>query len=96
MCTAVIKEGEAHYTSNGSSVYGCLLDATKAFDRANYGTLFSLLCDRNWPGVVIRYLLNSYSRHNVFIRWYNVLTNAIHMENVVKQDGVLFPIIFCV
>ena len=59
MCTAVIKEVVAHYTSNGS--FGCLLDATKAFDRVNYGKLFSLLCDRNLPGLVIRFLLDSYS-----------------------------------
>ena len=84
MCTAMIKEVVAHYTSNGSFVYGCLLDATKAFDRVNCGKLFSLLYDRNLPGVVIRFLLDSYSRQNVFTRWNNVLSNAIHMENDVK------------
>ena len=96
MCTAMIKEVVAHYTSNGSFVYGCLLDATKAFDCVNYGKLFSLLCDRNLPGVVIRFLLDSYSRQNVFTRWSNVLSNAIHMENGVKQGGVLSPFLFCV
>ena len=96
MCTAVIKEVVAHYTSNGSFVYGCLLDATKAFDRVNYGKLFSFLCDRNLPGVVIRFLLDSYSRQNVFTRWNNVLSNAINVENGVKQGGVLSPILFCV
>ena len=60
------------------------------------GKLFSLLCDRNLPGVVIRFLLDSYSRQNVFTRWNNVLSNAIHMENGVKQGGVLSPILFCV
>ena len=81
---------------NGSFVYGCLLDATKAFDRVNYGKLFSLLCDKNLPGVVIRFLLDSYSRRNVFTRWNNVLSNAIHMENGVKQGGFLSSILFCV
>ena len=81
----MIKEVVADYTSNGYFVYGCLLDATKAFDRVNYGKLFSLLCDRNLPGVVIRFLLDSYSRQNVFIRWNNVLSNAVHMENGVKR-----------
>ena len=96
MCTAVIKEVVAHYTSNGSFVYGFLIDAIKAFDRVNYGKLFSLLCERNLPGVVIRFLLDSYSRQNVFTRWNNVLSNAIHVENGVKKGGVLSPILFCV
>ena len=96
MCTAVVKEVVVHYTSNGSFVYGCLLDATKAFDRVNYRKLFSLLCDRNLTDVVIRYLFDSYSRQFVFTRWTDILSNAMHMRNCVKQGGVLYPIIFCV
>ena len=96
LCTAVIKVAVAYYTSDGSFVYGCLLDATKAFDRVNYRKLLGLLCDRNLSGVVIRYLLDSYSRQYVFIRWNNVLSNVIHMENGVKQGQVLPTILFCV
>ena len=50
---------------------------------------------RNLPCVVIRFSLDSYSGQNVFTRWNNVLSNAIHMENGVKQGGVLSPILFC-
>ena len=78
MCTAVIKYIVAHYTSNGYFVYGCLLEATKAFDRVNYGKLFSLLSDRDLPVIVIRLLHDTYSRQYVFTRWNNILSNAIH------------------
>ena len=75
MCTAMIIEVVARYISNGSFVYGCLLDATKAFDRVNNG--------------------KSYSRQYVFTRWNNILSNATHMENGVKQGGVLSSTLFC-
>jgi len=35
MCTMVLKKVIAYYSAHGGSVYCCMLDATKAFDR-NY------------------------------------------------------------
>ena len=62
MCTSVIKEVIAHYNSRGSNVYACLLDASKAFDRLNHGKLFNLLIERDLPAVVLRFLIDSYTR----------------------------------
>ena len=33
MCSLIYKEVIGHYLTNGSNVYSCLLDITKAFDR---------------------------------------------------------------
>ena len=41
MYTTVMKEVVSHYTWNESFLYGYLLDATKGFDRGNYGKLLS-------------------------------------------------------
>jgi len=38
------------YRDNGSNVYVCFLDASKAFDRVNYNILFNKLAKRNIPG----------------------------------------------
>ena len=35
MCTLIYKEIINQYINNGSDVYSCLLDASKAFDRVN-------------------------------------------------------------
>ena len=96
MCTAVLKEVVSHYNSNGSNVFACSLDATKAFDRVNYVKLFNLLLERNLPGVIIRLLFDSYSRQFVHTRWNSALSDPIPMENGVKQGGVLSPILFCI
>ena len=37
MCTFIYKEIINQYINNGSDVYSCLLDASKAFDRVHYG-----------------------------------------------------------
>jgi hypothetical protein len=63
MCTFILKETVAYYTSNCISVYCCFLDATKAFDRVCHAKLFKLLVDRGLPAVVIRFLVHLYNEH---------------------------------
>ena len=96
MCTSILKEVITHYNSNGSDVYACLLDASKAFDRVNHGKLFKLLLNRNLPGVVLRLLFDIYSRQYVYTQWNGELSQPISMLNGVKQGGVLSPILFCI
>ena len=43
MCTTVVKEVCNYYRARGTTVYSCMLDASKAFDRVHYGKLFNLL-----------------------------------------------------
>ena len=47
LCSLIYKEVVNHYLNGGSNVYSCLLDASKAFDRVHYGTLFRLLLKKN-------------------------------------------------
>ena len=35
-----------HYVNEGSNVYSCLLDASKAFDRVHWGRLFKIVIER--------------------------------------------------
>ena len=43
----------SHYINNNTSVYSCLLDASKAFDRVHLGKLFSILLHKDIPTTVI-------------------------------------------
>ena len=96
MCTSIIKEVISHYNSRNSSVYACLLDASKAFDRLNHGKLFTLLVERGLPAIVIRFLIDSYTRQVTFIKWNSEKSSAVPMLNGVKQGGVLSPVLFCI
>ena len=48
------------YVNNGSNVYSCLLDVSRALDRIHYGFFFTILLSKQLPAFLIRYLLDSY------------------------------------
>ena len=54
MCTLLLKETCAYYTSNKSKLRCVVLDATKAFDKVEYSILFRKLI-KQLPPVVIRF-----------------------------------------
>ena len=45
-CSVVYLENLQYYRQNGSQVFSCLLDVSKAFDRIHYGKLFNMLFER--------------------------------------------------
>ena len=96
MCTTVLKEVCSYYNSRGSDVYLCLLDASKAFDRVHYGKLFNLLRARKLPAIVIRLLLDMYTRQRMRSSWNGTTSDHFRLSNGVKQGGILSPILFCV
>ena len=96
LCTAVMKEIVCHYSNKNSPVYAVFLDASKAFDKVHYGRLFSLLLKRNIPPLVLRLLLDAYTRQNASVCWNGVRSNPFALANGVKQGGILSPILFTV
>ena len=68
MCIFTVKIVIKYYTKQKSSVYTCFLDAAKAFDRVNCGTLFSKLINRNIPLVIIRIITFWYQTQPMCIK----------------------------
>ena len=52
--------------------------------------------DRNFPAVVIRLLLDMYTRQRMYTNWSGARSDFFHTDNGVKQGGILSPILFCV
>jgi len=96
LCTAVYIETVDYYVSRNTDVFSCLLDASKAFDKVHFGKLFRLLIKRNMPMLVIRLLLDSYTRQKMCVSWNTCKSRYFDVENGVKQGGVLSPILFIV
>ena len=73
-----------------------MLDASKAFDRIEYASLFNHLRSRNMCPVVLRLIMNMYISQKMQVRFSNSLSNQFTVGNGFKQGGVLSPILFTV
>ena len=96
MCTLIIKEVINYYNKNGSNIYSCFLDATKAFDRVRYDQLFSLLLKRKLNAVDIRALLDLYSRQRTRTVWDGAYSASFTSINGIRQGSIASPIMYCV
>ena len=75
LCSVIYLETLQYYRQNGSQVFSCLLDASKAFEHIHYGKLFNMLFGRNLPAFIIRILFDSYSRQQYRVMWNSCYTD---------------------
>ena len=83
-----------YYRCNGSYVFSCFLDLTKAFDRVNHALLFSKLAKLNFPVNIVKILIYWYANQQVNVRWKNSVTECFQMVNGTRQGSVLSPYLF--
>ena len=62
------------YKKRNTTVFGTFLDASKAFDRVNYGMLFAKLIFKNVPLFVVKLLLFWYTKQGMKVRCGNTVT----------------------
>ena len=96
MCTWTAVETIDYFTRNGSEVYVCALDMSKAFDRVKHCTLFEKLCERKIPNIFIRLLIYMYRHQSAQVRWDSSESDCFSLSNGVKQGAVLSAILYCV
>ena len=58
---------------------------------SNYGTMFSILLNKNVPYCIIRLLTDSYVRQEARVIWNSSHSTYFRLKNGVKQGGVLSP-----
>jgi len=62
LCSWLVFETIDSYLRNGSKVYGCLLDCSKAFDTVKHSKLFLKLKAAKEPSIIIRLLMTIYKK----------------------------------
>ena len=77
LCTGLVKNISAHYMSHSSSVFACLLDASKAFD-LDHSLLFQQLLQRRTPSF--------FSSLVVFLGMVPVLVLLMFLTAFVKEE----------
>ena len=94
LCTFMVQQTISHYVANGSNVNVLMLDASKAFDRVHYITLFKKLIARNLCPLAIRLLLNMYTQQKLQVKWNGSISDQFSVSNGVRQGGVMSPLLF--
>ncbi len=96
MCTLAMKETIKYYLQNGSDVYICLIDASKAFDRVRHDMLFQLLIERGILAGGLRTLLDSYERQRLRTVWNDCSLEIFETQNGIKQGSIASPVLFTI
>ena len=92
--TFILKETVALYTRQGSPVYACFLDASKAFDRVCHSKLFQILHQRGVPRPYLKLLMQWYRSQKMGVKWAESRSKSFAVTNGVRQGGNLSPLLF--
>ena len=94
LCTNVFKRTVDYFTTQGSHVFVCFIDFTKAFDKVNYWKLFCKLLDDCINVNIVSILAFWYSKQQVCVRWQNTYSDWFSIGNGTRQGGLLLPRLF--
>ena len=95
MCTWALLETISYFLRNGSEVFACTIDMTKAFDLVQHSLLFRKLLQAGLPTIFIRLLLVIYIKQFANVKWNNSYSSMFSLRNGVRQGGVLSAILYC-
>jgi hypothetical protein len=94
-CSMSVKAVAEHYTSRGSKVYAALLDASQAFDRLNFASIFQKLLHKGVSSSVVSLLYAWYRNTQISVTWQkHVSSTSFGVEHGVRQGGLLSPALF--
>jgi hypothetical protein len=96
MCSWAVSAVIDHYNRQGSVVYGCAMDLSKAFDMVEWVSLFQDLQARNVAPVFLRILLYVYTAQSCDVKWNGAYSNRFLVTNGVRQGAVSSPTLFSV
>ena len=93
---SVLKQVINYYRTNGSYVFACFLDLSKAFDSVNHKTMFRQLTALKFPANLVKLLVYWYVHQQMNVRWKNIVTDCFRVKNGTRQGSVLSPYLFCI
>ena len=95
MCTWGAIETVGYFVRNGTEVFTCLMDNSKAFDKVRYSTLFTKLLKTSLPLVFVRILFFIYINQKANFKWNQKFTGFFNIRHGVRQEAVLLGILYC-
>ena len=95
MCTFAVLETIDYFLRNGSEVFMCTMDMSKAFDVTMHSLLFSKMLKAGLSAIFIRLLIFIYSEQFANVRWNGQISSMFSMHNGVRQGAILSAIAYC-
>ena len=97
MALFALSETIKYYHVSNTPVYGCFLDATKAFNRVSHYALLSKLIDRGVDPVIISCLKHWITNTELYVRYKGEFHSGTYVPSAgCMTDGPQFQIFFCV
>ena len=96
MCTWAALETIDHFVKNGSEVFTCATDMSKAFDLTLHSLMFSKMLDAGVCPIFVRLLVYIYTHQVANVRWNGQYSSKFSVRNGCGQGKVLAAIAYCV
>ena len=96
MCSWTATTVIEHYINNGTTVFGCAMDLSKAFDLVQWVHLFKLLDEKGLSPLFLRVLLYVYRNQVCNVKWNSSVSYDFPVTNGVRQGAVSSPLLFSV
>ena len=94
MCSWTVTSVIEEYNRKGSSVFGCAMDLSKAFDIVKLVKLFNILQEQKISPVFLQTMLYIYINPTCTVRLNGLHSNAFRESNGVRQGAVSSPLLF--
>ena len=95
MCTWAALETIDYFLKNGSEVFTCATDMSKAFDMTLHSLMFTKMIDAGMSPIFVRLLIYIYANQVANVRWNGDLSSTFTVKNGCGQGKVLAGIAYC-
>ena len=95
MCTWAVVETIGYFLRNGSEIFTCQTDMTKAFDLIQHSLLFQKLLQEGLSKVFLRLIVFIYTFQYANVRWNGIVSSIFSLCNGVRQGAILSGILYC-
>ena len=95
MCTWAALETIDFFMKNGSEVFTCPTDMSKAFDLTLHSLMFTKMLEAGMSGIFVRLLIYVYVHQLANVRWNGEHSSNFTVKNGCGQGKVLAAIAYC-
>ena len=96
MCTWTAVETIDYFLRNGSEVFTCMMDMTKAFDLVKHCLMFKKIIKAGLSINFVRLIVFIYVNQMANVRWVGKYSDVLTMRNGVRQGTILSAIFYCI